>query len=321
VNASPGFYHQETVGSGQQFNGNLRSGVGVGISGVVDARRLIVLDLAALYPGEGEQHANNSALLLRLSFDQLLAPRFNLGSYPTRTPPGWGRCGDVGGLSIVYCDRAGRELVLQQAWELAEPESGRVLDGPGFQLWSLSAPEERQRWRIDRGASTYGVIDAPAQVSSPAIVDMLASIPLFHPGLLNPASGSGDLRAEINDDLLVALVGQIEGASASVEDGYPAPLNAVVFRWRGHEGRMTVYPVAERFAGMPAFVVGLQDGLFEIDRIGAIDVVVKSFFNDLAGQTFFRCGQLEWNLRPQGWPLSDWRPFLGALIDVLPCAQ
>ena len=324
VNAKPNKYHQETVGSGQQFNGYLEAGVGVGITGTVDARRLVVLDLAPLYPADGEEHANNSALLSRLTFDRVLESKFGTSNLPTCVPFGYGRCGGLQGLFDVYCNEGDQEITLQQTADVTEAVAGETLERPGFTLRRLPSSVDRQRWRIDQGTAVRGVVEAPAAVDPEALAQMVGSIPLLDPRLLDPASGHGEMQAIATPDWLIARLEMLGGTDTQVQ-GSVGPTAAVdtTFVVDERAASLNVYPVVDRGGGA-AFLEGIMDRPFEIVRVGAVDMVhVTWSVGGFAGmnQVFFHCGGLEWNFLAQTWPAEDARSFATDLAGSLPCNQ
>jgi hypothetical protein len=218
-------YHQEWIGSGQTLNGFID---GDRLEAIID-HRIVVLELPGAAVDSYDAGVDLEARLLLADLAPL-EPREAFG-LPTTLPPGLRRCTApvwVGRPTVAteYCDGAGRSLIVARG-PLGERPPGTPVAVGGLPAVLEQRPGGAQRISLvhPRAPGMAVWAEATSGIEVDQLVAVLESIPGLERRVLEPGSGTRDLRPSLSEawlrSKLDAIGAHINSIDARQTDGRP----------------------------------------------------------------------------------------------------
>lgn len=218
-------YHQERIGSGQALSGFID---GDRLEAIID-HRIVVLELPGVVVESYDAGVEVEARLLLADLAPLAPSKaFEL---PTALPPGLHRCTApvwVGRPTVAteYCDGAGRSIIVAQE-PLGERPAGTPVAVGGLAAVLEDRPGGAHRITLvhprDPGMAVWA--EATSGIEVDQLVATLESIPSLERRVLEPRSGTGDLRPSFSEawlrSKLEAIGAHINSIDARHTGGMP----------------------------------------------------------------------------------------------------
>jgi hypothetical protein len=240
-------YHQEWIGSGHPFAGFVEGGRLEGLCG----DRLVIGEFGGQHIAPDDDYYVARTLLENLFVNALVAFEGSAALFvPEWLPPGMSRVtGRVhfppaDGVppssdwveGVEYGDGIRRGLRIRH--HLYPPGEGLVTEVNGLSAWALGSPGNEEV--IVKGHYTWIGAQNRGGVTVEQLIRVLTSLPGLQPAMMNPASGSHDLRDLLSPEWLGQLLAQ-SGCTA-IEPRLPGAIDFSCVMPSGTPARVIFQP-------------------------------------------------------------------------------